>query len=133
MELVVSYAGGRKVDATFNGFTVCTDQPKKDGGDETAPEPFQYFLASIGTCAGYYVLDFCLERKIPAEGIQLILRTERNEEIRMTSKITIEIQLPGFFPEKYKKAVVRAAELCSVKKHIQRAPEFETYVTVQGE
>jgi hypothetical protein len=58
-----------------------------------------------------------------------MLRTEKNREIKMPSKISIEIQLPDNFPEKYKKAAIRAADLCSVKKHIENSRAFETYVT----
>jgi len=52
MELVISFPGGKRVDAQVGDFTLRTDQPKDHGGDGSAPEPFALFLASIGTCAG---------------------------------------------------------------------------------
>lgn len=127
MEIVVNFAGEKKVNAEFKGFKIETDQSEKSGGGGTAPEPFDLFLTSIVTCAGYYVLDFCITRDISTEGIQLIMRPERDEKKKMLGKIAIEIQLPEGFPEKYKNAVVRAAEACSVKKHIFTPPEFEVY------
>ncbi|MBW2050564.1 MAG: osmotically inducible protein OsmC, partial [Deltaproteobacteria bacterium] len=48
----VSFPGGKRVDAQIGGFTIKTDQSRDNGGDESAPEPFQLFLASIATCAG---------------------------------------------------------------------------------
>ena len=50
MELTVTFPGGKKVNAEFKGFTIKTDQPQTNGGDGTAPSPFDLFLASIGTC-----------------------------------------------------------------------------------
>lgn len=128
MEITVKPAGGRAMEATVGDYTIRTDLPVEDGGGGTAPSSSDLFLASIATCAGYYVLDFCLGRKIPTEGIGVLMRTHRNEEKKLMDRIELEISLPPEFPDKYEKAVVRAAELCWVKKHIQNAPAFETRV-----
>ena len=125
MEMVVNFANGKRVNAEFKGFKIETDQSEKSGGGGTAPEPFDLFLASIVTCAGYYVLDFCTTRDIATDGIRLTMYTERDEKKKMLGKISIGILLPNVFPEKYKTAVVRAAEACSVKKHMFAPPEFE--------
>ncbi len=128
MEISVSLAGGRAVEAVVGDHTIRTDQPVKDGGGGSAPSPSDLFLASIAACTGYYVLDFCLERKISTEGVGVTMRTHKNETTKMLDLVQLEIKLPAEFPEKYEKAVVRAADLCWVKKHIQKAPDFETFV-----
>ena len=128
MEITVHLPGGRAVEAVVGDHIVRTDQPVEDGGGGTAPSPSDLFLASIAACAGYYVLDFCLERKIPTEGLGVVMRTSKNESTRMLDLIRIEIELPPQFPEKYEKAVIRAADLCWVKKHVEKAPVFETVV-----
>jgi putative redox protein len=132
MELVVSLSTGRKVETEIKGRRIRTDQPAEKGGEGSAPAPFDLFLASIATCSGYYVLDFCRARNIPTEGVRLVMRMERNAEKRMIGKISIEIQLPPDFPERYRAPVVRVVDLCSVKKHIVDPPAFETYATVDG-
>ena len=126
MEMTVNFAGGRIVEAVIGNHTIRTDQPIENGGADSAPSPSDLFLASIVACVGYYVLDFCMERKIPMDGAGVTMRTSNNEKTRMMDRITIEIKLPSGFPEKYEKAVVRAADLCWVKKHIETAPEFVT-------
>ena len=128
MEITVKPAGGLALETAIGDYTVRTDQPVKDGGGGTAPSPSDLFLASIAACVGYYVLDFCLERKIPTAEIGVLMRTHKNEEKKLMDRIELEITLPPEFPDKYEKAVVRAAELCWVKKHIQNAPAFETRV-----
>lgn len=122
MEIV--FPGNKRVDAIFNGTVVRTDQPVQAGGDGTAPAPFDLFLASIGTCAGIYVLGFCQARGIPTDGIKLIQRMNYNYQKRLFDKIEVEIQLPPDFPEKYKAAVIHAADNCAVKKHLLNPPEI---------
>lgn len=133
MEIAVSLREGKKVSAKIKEFDVETDQSKRAGGEGSAPAPFDLFLASIATCAGFYVLDFCRTRKISTDDVGLVMRTRRDDEIKMIDKISLEVQLPADFPEKYKPAIVRAVNLCSVKKHIVQAPEFETYTVDAGE
>jgi putative redox protein len=121
----VTFDGGKVITAHINGHVIRTDQPLDNGGGNTAPAPFELFLASIGTCAGIYVKSFCDRRQIPAEGIKIIQTTEFDEIKKVPGAISIDIQLPAGFPEKYREAVISAAELCLVKKTISSQPEFK--------
>jgi ribosomal protein S12 methylthiotransferase accessory factor len=134
MEMIIDFPGEARVDAHFGSFTVQTDQPPSSGGGNgSAPAPFSLFLASIGTCAGIYVLGFCRSRGIPTEGIRIVQRVSRSETSRMVEKVELEIQVPPTFPEKYHAALVRAADQCAVKKHLENPPQFEVHTeTVEG-
>jgi putative redox protein len=123
MEMVIDFPGGSRVDAHFGEFTVQTDQPPA----ATAPTPFATFLASLGTCAGIYVLGFCRQRGLPSDGIRIIQRVHSDRSTGMVDKIEMEIQVPPEFPEKYRDALVKSAELCAVKKHLETPPQFEIY------
>ncbi len=120
----VSFPGGKRVDAKIGDTVIKTDQSVKNGGDASAAEPFQLFLASIATCAGIYALEFCLARKMSLEGLSLKMICDRDPELKRYTRMTIELQLPDGFPEKMETAIVRSMNLCSVKKHILNAPEF---------
>ncbi|MBN1128591.1 MAG: OsmC family protein [Chitinispirillaceae bacterium] len=124
MDMLVTFPGNKRVDARYKGFDIRTDQSLSEGGEASAPAPFDLFLASVATCAGIYVLEFCRHRSIPAENIRLIQRTEKNSATKMIEKIIIELFVPPEFPVKYRDAVIRAAQLCSVKKHLHQPPEF---------
>ncbi len=124
-ELRVILGEGLKVDVETKGFVIKTDQPVHQGGGGTAPSPFDYFLASIAACAGFYVLEFCRARKLATGGIKVTMTTERGAVSKMVEKVTIAVDLPAEFPEKYTAAVVKAIDQCTVKAHILKAPAFE--------
>ena len=129
MEIEITFPGGARVDASLNGFSIKTDQPVQGGGSGSAPTPFATFLASIGTCAGIYVLGFCRQRGLPTEGLKLVQRMQSNPATGLIGKIALDIQLPSDFPEKYKAAVIKSAEQCAVKKHLEHPPAFEISAT----
>lgn len=125
MLMEITFPGGAAVDAHFNGHTVRTDQPEKAGGLDTGPTPFDLFLASLGTCTGYYAARFCELKGIDPRELSITLETERDEERKRVGKINVALKLPPGFPDKYRKAIVRAADQCAVKRHIFEPPEVE--------
>jgi ribosomal protein S12 methylthiotransferase accessory factor len=130
MEIAVTFPGGARVDAHFNSFKVSTDQPVSLGGENSAPSPFELFLASLATCAGVYVQGFCKMRGIPSEAIRLIQKAERDPNTKMVRRVSLDIQLPKSFPQQYVSAVIRAAESCLVKKHLENPPALEVTTSI---
>ncbi len=126
MEMIIDFPGGSRVDAHFGSFTVATDQPPVS----SAPSPFEVFLSSIGTCAGIYVLGFCQQRNLPTKGIRIVQRINRSPLNGMVETIGLEIQVPPEFPAKYYDSLVRSAELCAVKKHLEKPPKFNITTAV---
>jgi putative redox protein len=132
MEMELLFPGGKKVNSVYKGFTVETDQPRDEGGDGSAPEPYDLFLSSIGTCAGVYVLYFCHERGIDTAGLKMSLEAEKNEKTHLFETIRIHIELPPGFPEKYRAAVVRTAGMCTVKRSMASPPRFSIEADIRS-
>jgi putative redox protein len=129
MEIV--FEGGKVVTALSHGHIIKTDQPVHSGGQDSAPSPYELFLASIGTCSGLYVKSFCDNRNIPVNNIKIVQTAEFDEETGLPRNIKLEIKLPHDFPEKYKEAVISVAELCKVKKTMDDPPVFEITASIE--
>ena len=126
MEMEIVFPHGDRVDAKMGSMVITTDQ------DGSAPAPFQLFLASIGTCAGIYVSSFCRQRGIPTDDIRIRQRMRVNPATRMVEQIELDIVLPEGFPEQYKEAVIRSAQLCAVKKHLENPPAIEVRTVTEA-
>ena len=125
MKYDITFGGNKKVDAHYHGFTIHSDQPVTSGGDDAALSPFELFLASIGMCTGFYVSAFCQSRSIATDNIKIAQTVIRNDATHMVEKVMIDINLPPDFPEKYKAAVIKTAQSCSVKKFLDSPPEIQ--------
>jgi ribosomal protein S12 methylthiotransferase accessory factor len=125
MDMTISFPGGACVDAQCGDRVIRTDQPVWGGGEGSAPTPFDLFLASMGTCAGIYVLSFCQQRGLPTDDIRIQEHIDVDSATHMVRNVTLEIQLPPDFPKKYETALVKAAELCAVKRHLENPPSFK--------
>ena len=128
-QLNVTFPGGKRVDASYKGFHIPTDQPAYQGGEGSAPAPFDLFLVSIATCAGIYVLSFGQNRGIDMSEASLSMTMQRNPESKRYDLMRLEIRLPEGFPEKYRNAVIKAINGCAVKAYLEQPPAFEVVLT----
>jgi len=128
MAIEVIFPGNKKVDALIDGYTVQTDQPIQAGGDATAPTPFALFIASMGACAGIYVKGFCDQRGINTRGMHLSMDYDYDPAQKMIARFILQIHVPVDFPPQYDDAVIRAASLCAVKRHLN--PAIENQITI---
>lgn len=131
MDIRVSFPGGKRVDAAFDGFVLHTDQPPDLGGEGAFPAPFDLFLASMATCAGIFALGFCQARGLPTEGLAIVQRDIVDPETKRPGRFEIELTLPDGFPEKYRGAIQRAVEACKVKKVMAANPPVDVIIVSQ--
>lgn len=123
MEINVSLDGNKCVSAQVGNHVIKTDQPVRHGGEDSAPAPFELFMASVGCCAGFFVQEYCASKGVSTEGISITLKKQRNTEGEFTGFITC-INIPDSLPQKYHSILKNVAKQCSVKKVIMDRPEF---------
>lgn len=124
MQVNVRYLDNLRLEASFDDYTIMTDQPVRYKGDGTAPSPFDYFLASSALCAGYFVKVYCNARNIPTDDIRIIQNNLVDPDNRYHQDFVIQIELPSTISEKDRQGILAAMERCTVKRVIQNAPKF---------
>jgi len=125
MDIEVYFEEGAKVNARLGKHVVKTDQKEHGGGEDSAPAPFDYFLISLATCAGIYVKVFCDKRGIDSSKIRINQKHRNDPQTRKLIGIDLDIILPEDFPDKYREAVLKAADQCAVKRLLKDPPEIE--------
>ena len=124
----VTFPGNKKVDVEFNNFTIKTDQTKKNGGDETAPEPFAIFIASLGACAGIYAKSFCDVRKLSTDHMHLFVEVVFKKGQKLMEQVNITLHVDEKFPEKYINPIIKSMTSCAVKNQLHPDIIFNTAV-----
>ena len=131
-ELIITLDGRRRITAHIGGHQIRTDQPVSNGGEDSAPSPFDVFLASLGTCAGIFVQGFCATRGIDTSGIRIHELPHYDAQATLKS-VELAIDLPGDFPLRYREPLLRVVEQCSVKRAIAAKPEFLVRISATPE
>ena len=84
---------------------------------------------TLGAEPAIALANFHLLFNLAASALFLVLI---NPFTRLVDTVKLDIQLPPEFPEKYKKAVIRSADQCAVKKHFENPPSFEIVTSTNG-
>ncbi|WP_461209796.1 OsmC family protein [Desulfocurvus sp. DL9XJH121] len=125
--LDITYEDGMRMVVNVDGHAVATDMPVAKGGQDTAANPFLLFLAGLTSCSALFARKFCTERDIPTEGLAVRGVCEVGDPTCLEG-MTLQLTLPEGFPEKYRKAIVKAVEQCPVKKTVLNPPAIETKI-----
>jgi ribosomal protein S12 methylthiotransferase accessory factor len=126
MRMEITFGSGKKVVATYKGFTHRADQELEAGGEGSAPEPVDFFFVAIGTCTAHTIRCFCEARGLSVEGMSFSATLHPDDTGKRVGRVVHEVRLPAGFPEEYLAAIVRAAETCTVKRYLDRPPAIET-------
>ena len=121
MKVQIELDDNKRSRAIYNDFCVVSDAPLEKGGLAENPEPFDFFVMSVGLCAGHYVREFCLVRQLDYGHILVNVHFDRTDD---KPTFNIELKLPDSFPDKYHKAILLAVNSCSIKKVISDIPNF---------
>lgn len=125
MQVKVRFLDNLRLEASFDDFTVISDQPIRYKGDGTAPGPFDYFLASSALCAAYFAKAYCNAREIPTEDISIVQDNIVDPENRYQQTFVIRAELPESISEKDRNGIISSMDRCTVKRVIQNDPGFK--------
>jgi putative redox protein len=125
MDILVRHDSGMRFRATCNGFTVTAGKGQEGDIGQDGMYPGQLFIASLGMCIGAYVVRFCQRHSIQHQGMVVELGYQTGDSPSRVKTVQATIKLSGKVPEKYRKAIVRAADQCYVTQSIEHGMEVK--------
>ena len=128
MQLIIERLGRVSFTVQTRNHLVLSDQPKENGGADKAMTPSELFLASLGTCVGYYVVQFCDTRNLDTSDLCIQVDGEILPNPGRVGRIAIRIRLPFKLEQEKTKALIRAATHCTIHNTLQYPPEVRVEV-----
>jgi putative redox protein len=131
METTISYLDGVRFEAESRGHKVICDQPAGDAAADTGMSPPEFLLVSLGTCAGYYALQYLQARSLPTEGLAVRVVAEKATHPVRLGSFRIEVTAPGLEP-RHHEGILRAVKLCLVHNTLLHPPSIETVLKTEA-
>jgi putative redox protein len=130
MEASISYLDGVRFEAESRGHRVICDQPASISGADTGMAPPEFLLVSLGTCAGFYALQYLKTRSLPTEGLAVRVLAEKAAQPVRLGSFRIEVTVPALDP-RHHEGVLRAVKLCLVHNTLLHPPTIETVLNTE--
>ncbi|MGD0015754.1 MAG: OsmC family protein [Bryobacteraceae bacterium] len=128
MEATIRYVDGVKFEAEARGHRVISDQPAANRGTDAGMTPPEFLLTSLGTCAGFYAVEYLRARSLPVDGLSVRVTADKAAAPARLSSFRIELSVPGLAEERHREGVLRAVKSCLVHSTLLNPPEVETVV-----
>ena len=127
MDLTVKYVSGVQFEVETASHRLVSDQPIENGGQNQGPAPPEFLLASLGTCVGYYALQYLKLRSLPAEGLTVTVTAEKAKQPARLSKFQVEVLVPGL-EDRHVDGLTRAASACLIHNTLTSPPAISVVV-----
>lgn len=125
MEVNIQYLGNVQFEVDARGHKTVCDQPFEAGGDNEGLTPPELLLASLGTCAGYYAVEYLKTRNLPMEGLAVRVVAEKVKGPARLDQFRIEVNVPSGLDEQQVEGVKRSVGKCLVKNTLVTPPTIE--------
>ena len=104
--------------------TLICDQPDENGGSDKGMAPPEIMLASLGSCAAFYAVQYLKTRKLPADGLEVTVDAEKLKAPARMGNFRIEVHCPLGLTEEQQQAMVRTVHSCLIHNTLMSVPEI---------
>jgi uncharacterized OsmC-like protein len=132
LEVLVNHLGDVQFEAKARNHVIYSDQPVENGGFDEGMTPPELLLASVGTCAGYYAVQYLKAQKLPLEGLTIRTMAEKAKAPARLSEIRIIIGGQSGLDARHREGVLQAARKCLIHNTLLHPPKIDVEVADAG-
>jgi len=127
MEIKVRHLGDTQFEAEARGHRVVSDQPPDNGGYDEGPTPPEFLLISLGTCVGFYIVQYLNAHSLDCPELEIKVAADKAKEPARLGSFRIEVIAPTVDPC-HEAGVLRAVHKCLIHNTLLNPPAIETVV-----
>jgi uncharacterized OsmC-like protein len=128
MEVVVEHLGAVQFEIKTRQHTIISDQPIDSGGDDEGMTPPELLLASLGSCAAFYAVDYLKRNGLLRDGVKVRATAEKVKGPFRVDNFKIEVEVPGGIEEKHMKGLDDAVHRCLIHNTLLHPPKIELVI-----
>ncbi len=124
MEIKVTHLNQVKFAVQARNHTVVCDQPAENGGEDVGMTPPEFLLASLGTCAAFYAVQYLKTRKLGGEGVEVTVTAEKVKPPARLTNFVIKVSAPVHLSPEHREGLNRAVHACLVHNTLLHTPQI---------
>ena len=124
-KITTYYQGDMLFESAIGKHKLTIDVPPPMGGTDRGPLPPDLFVASLGSCIGAFVAQYCRNNNIDESGMTVDMTYEKATEPTRLINLKATVRLPNGDCGKRIKAIERVAHHCPVHETINTMGELQ--------
>ena len=124
MEIKVTHLDQVKFAIHARNHTIVCDQPTDNGGEDAGMTPPEFLLASLGSCAAFYAVQYLKTRKLGGEGVEVTVTAEKIKPPARLTNFVIRVTAPVELTPDQVEGLNRSVHACLVHNTLLHTPEI---------
>ena len=130
MEVKVTHLDQVKFAIHSRSHSILCDQPSENGGTDSGMTPPEFLLASLGSCAAFYAVQYLRTRNLDDRGVEVSVTAEKLKQPARIGNFRIHVSCPVALTEEQEQGVMRSVHHCLVHNTLLNPPEIKIELTL---
>ena len=124
------YKGDMLFQSKVGDHILTIDVPPAMNGKDRGPTPPEVFIASLGSCVGAFVANYCEPKGVSTQDMTVDVTFEKAANPTRLTDLQVQVNLPHAECNGREKAILRVAEHCPVHETINALEGIS--ITING-
>ena len=130
MDIRVTQVDRFKFSVKARSHSIVCDQPFENGGEDAGMTPPELLLASLGTCAEFYAVQYLRTRKIDDHGVEVTVTAEKLLQPARLGNFRIHVTCPVELSAEQIEGLRRSVHHCLIHNTLLSPPSIEIELAV---
>ena len=131
MQVKVSHLGQVRFNIQSRSHSILCDQPVDNGGQDTAMTPPELMLASLGSCAAFYAVQYLKARNLADSGVEVSVPAKKLQSPARIGNFTIHVEYPVVLDQDHTEGLMRSVKHCLIHNTLLVTPEINIELAVK--
>jgi len=125
MEVKITHLDQVKFAIQSRSHSIVCDQPAENGGEDSGMTPPELLLASLGSCAAFYAVQYLKTRNLAETGVEVTVTAEKLKQPARLGNFYVHVVSPVSLTEEQTEGLMRSVHHCLVHNTLLAPPEIK--------
>lgn len=122
--VTIKQLSGAKFSIETRHHSIICDQPVENGGTDEGMTPPELMLASLGSCAAFYAVQYLKTRGLADGGVEVTVTAEKLRGPARLSNFELNVTCPVALNTEQEEAMMRSVHACLIHNTLMNPPQI---------
>ena len=130
MEVTIKHLDRVKLAVQARSHTILCDQPADNGGEDSGFTPPEFLLASLGTCAAFYAVQYLSTRNLAQSGLEVSVTAEKLKQPARLGNFLVHVVCPVSLTADQTEGLMRSVHHCPIHNTLLAPSEIKIELAI---
>ena len=125
MQVTIKHLSHVQFSIQARSHSILSDQPIDNDGDDTGMTPPELMLASLGSCAAFYAMQYLKARNLAETGVEVSVTADKLMQPPRLGNFKVSVVCPVTLTDDQNAGIMRAVHHCLIHNTLLSPPQIQ--------